>query len=135
MIAYQWTAAFIGLAIAIVILWLVRRHHLHGPYAIWWILVASGVLIVSLFSEWLNPVASLLGISYAPILPLILALGAVLVKILTMDLERTRQEVALRRMAQRLGMLEAEIQRLGGGSVHDRDPENLRNRGMGRETG
>jgi hypothetical protein len=39
---------------------------------------------------------------------IVLALAALLVKILTMDLERTRQEVMLRRLAQRLAMLEGQ---------------------------
>jgi hypothetical protein len=106
MIAYQVTAAVIGLSIGGLILWLVRKNHLHGPYAIWWILVAAGVVMLGLFPNAVNPVASWLGVSYPPILVIILALAALLVKVLTMDLERTRQEVALRRLAQRLAMLE-----------------------------
>ena len=112
MIAYQWTAATIGIVTGVLILWLVRRNHLHGPYAIWWIFVALAILGLSLFPERVDPVAAFLGIAYAPILPVFLGLVALLVKVLTMDLERTRQEVALRRITQRLGMLEAEIRRL-----------------------
>jgi hypothetical protein len=106
MIAYQFTAALIGLSIGGLILWLVRKNHLHGPYAIWWILVAMGVILLGLFPQSVNPVAQWLGVSYPPILVNVLALAALLVKVLTMDLERTRQEVMLRRLAQRLAMLE-----------------------------
>jgi hypothetical protein len=108
MIAYQVTAALIGLSIGGLILWLVRKNHLHGPYAIWWILVAVGVILLGLFPQAVNPVASWLGVNYPPILAIILALAALLVKVLTMDLERTRQEVMLRRLAQRLAMLEGK---------------------------
>ena len=119
MIAYQWTAATIGVSTGILILWLVRRNHLHGPYAIWWIFVALAILGVGLFPERMDPVAAMLGIAYPPILPAFLGLVALLVKVLTMDLERTRQEVALRRITQKLGMLEAEIRRLeASGNVH-----------------
>lgn len=106
MIAYQATAALIGIFIGGLILWLVRKNHLHGPYAIWWILVAIGVILLGLFPQIVNPIAKWLGVGYPPILVIILALAALLVKVLTMDLERTRQEVALRRLAQRLAMLE-----------------------------
>ena len=106
MIAYQVTAALIGLSIGGLILWLVRKNHLHGPYAIWWILVAVGVISLGLFPQVVNPVAKWLGVSYPPILAIVLALAALLVKVLTMDLERTRQEVMLRRLAQRLAILE-----------------------------
>jgi hypothetical protein len=108
MIAYQVTAALIGLSIGGLILWLVRKNHLHGPYAIWWILVAVGVILLGLFPQVVNPVASWLGVNYPPILAIILALAALLVKVLTMDLDRTRQEVMLRRLAQRLAMLEGK---------------------------
>jgi hypothetical protein len=108
MIAYQVTAALIGLSIGGLILWLVRKNHLHGPYAIWWILVAVGVILLGLFPQVVNPVASWLGVNYPPILAIILALAALLVKVLTMDLERTRQEVMLRRLTQRLAMLEGK---------------------------
>jgi hypothetical protein len=106
MIAYQVTAALIGVSIGGLILWLVRKNHLHGPYAIWWILVAAGVILLGIFPQLVNPVAFWLGVSYPPILAIVLALAALLVKVLTMDLERTRQEVMLRRIAQRLAMLE-----------------------------
>lgn len=108
MIAYQVTAALIGVSIGGMILWLVRKNHLHGPYAIWWILVALGVILLGLFPRVVNPVAGWLGISYPPILAIVLALAALLVKVLTMDLERTRQEIMLRRLAQRLAMLEGD---------------------------
>jgi hypothetical protein len=108
MIAYQVTAALIGLLIGGLILWLVRKNHLHGPYAIWWILVAIGVISLGLFPQAVNPVARWLGVNYPPILVIVLALAALLVKVLTMDLERTRQEVMLRRLIQRLAMLEGK---------------------------
>lgn len=107
MIAYQFTAALIGLSIGAVILWLVRKNHLHGPYAIWWIVVAIGVVLLGLFPNVVNPVARVLGVTYPPILAIVVALAALLVKVLTMDLERTRQEITLRRLAQRLAMLES----------------------------
>lgn len=106
MIAYQVTAALIGLSIGGSILWLVRKNHLHGPYAIWWIVVAIGVVLLGIFPRVVNPIAAWLGISYPPVLVMVLALAALLVKVLTLDLERTRQEVALRRLAQRIAVLE-----------------------------
>lgn len=116
MIACPVTAALIGLSIGGLILWLVRKNHLHGPYAIWWILVAIGVILLGLFPRVVNPVAGWLGVSYPPILAIVLALAALLVKVLTMDLERTRQEIMLRRLTQRLAMLE--------GSDRNRGPNN-----------
>jgi hypothetical protein len=113
MAPYQWTAAVMGVSIGVVILWLVRRAHLHGPYAIWWIVVAAGVVLAGLFPQAVDVIGSMLGVSYPPVLALLVALAVLLVKVLTMDLERTRQELALRRLTQRLAMLEAELQPRG----------------------
>jgi hypothetical protein len=38
-------------------------------------------------------------------------MGLLLIKVLTMDLERSRQERTLRRLAQRLAMLETDLKR------------------------
>ena len=98
----------IGIAIAVVILFLVRRDHLHGPYAIWWIGAAATVGVLGFFPRFFDYLAVYLGVRYPPILAIVLGLGLLLVKILTMDLERSRQERLIRRLAQRLAMLEAQ---------------------------
>lgn len=104
---YQLTSMAIGLAVAGIILWLVRRDHLHGPYALWWIGAAAAVVMLGFWPRSFDVLASYLGVGYPPILALILGFTLLLIKILTMDLERSRQERQIRRLAQRLAMLEA----------------------------
>ena len=108
MITYQVTSMVIGVTLAAVILFLVRRDHLHGPYAIWWIGAAATVAVLGLFPRLFDVLAFKLGVSYPPMLALVLGFALLLVKILTMDLERSRQERQIRRLAQRLAMLEAQ---------------------------
>lgn len=98
----------LGLALAAMILFLMRRDHLHGPYALWWIGVAVMVAILGLFPRLFDAIAAWLGIAYPPILAVVLGFGLVLIKMLTMDLDRSRQERRIRRLAQRLAMLEAQ---------------------------
>lgn len=113
MITYQITSMVIGICIAAMILWLVRRDHLHGPYAIWWMGAAVTVGGLGFFPQLFDYLAVYAGIRYPPILAIVLALGLLILKILTMDLERSRQERLIRRLAQRLAMLEAgELSRL-----------------------
>ncbi|MFO1420100.1 MAG: DUF2304 domain-containing protein [Candidatus Competibacteraceae bacterium] len=107
MLTYQITSMAIGFSLAAVILFLVRRDHLHGPYAIWWIGVAVTVSMLGFFPRLFDYLASHLGIGYPPILAVVLGFGLLLLKILTMDLDRSRQERLIRRLAQRLAMLEA----------------------------
>lgn len=104
---YQMTSMVIGLVLATVILWLVRRDHLHGPYAVWWIGSAATVTVLGFFPNIFDSLAGYLGISYPPMLAMVLGFAMLLIKILTMDLERSRQERQIRRLAQRLAMLEA----------------------------
>lgn len=105
---YQLTSVILSLFIGGIILWLVRRDHLHGPYAIWWISVAAAVLLLGFWPRLFDVIAGSLGVSYPPILAVVLGFGLLLIKMLTMDLERSRQEQKIRRLAQRLAMLEAE---------------------------
>lgn len=106
-INYQMTSMVIGLALAAIILWLVRRDHLHGPYAVWWMASAVAVTLLGFFPRLSDVLAGYVGVSYPPMLIMVLGFGLLLVKILTMDLERSRQERQIRRLAQRLAMLEA----------------------------
>ena len=108
MITYQITSMAIGVSLAAVILFLVRRDHLHGPYSLWWIGAAATVALLGFFPRLFDILAIQLGISYPPILAIVLGFAMLLVKILTMDLERSRQERLIRRLAQRLAMLEAQ---------------------------
>ena len=97
MITYQITSMAIGVIIAAIILFLVRRDHLHGPYAIWWIGAAITICILGFFPRFFDYLAVYVGVSYPPILGIVLGFSLLLVKILTMDLERSRQERLIRR--------------------------------------
>ena len=108
MITYQITSMAIGVGLAAIILFLVRRDHLHGPYAIWWIGAAATVALLGLFPRLFDILALKMGVSYPPVLAIVLGFGLLLLKMLTMDLDRSRQERLIRRLAQRLAMLEAQ---------------------------
>ena len=124
MITYQITSMAIGVFLAAVILFLVRRDHLHGPYAIWWIGAAATVALLGFFPRLFDVVAVKLGVSYPPILAIVLGFSMLLIKILTMDLERSRQERLIRRLAQRLAILEAQAPETNAADAanHDHPP-------------
>jgi hypothetical protein len=110
----QITSTVLAVALAGAILFLVRRDHLHGPYAIWWLFVACATLVLGVvprFVVWLGQVT---GISYAPILPIVLGLSLVLLRLLQGDIDRSRQERRLRRLTQKLAILEDELARVRG---------------------
>ena len=110
MISYQFTSAAIGFLIAALIFHLVRRDHMHGPYAVWWLVIAFFAVLLGAFPHVVDDIAYRLGINYPPILSIVIAIAIILIKMLTMDIERSKQERKLRRLTQHLAILEASIE-------------------------
>lgn len=105
-ISYHWTSGVLGVVIAGTILLLVRRDYLHTRYAVWWLLTAAVVLVLGVFPQIIDYIAETVGVHYPPVLLMVVCVGLILIKILTMDLERSRQKEELRRLTQRLALLE-----------------------------
>jgi hypothetical protein len=114
MLTGQITSAILGIALAGAILFLVRRDHLHGPYAVWWFAVAAATFVLGVFLGVVTWLGHATGIVYAPVLPIIVGLSLVLIRLLKLDIDRSRQERRLRRLTQKLAILEQELERLGG---------------------
>jgi len=66
-----------------------------------------------MFPGIIDSLARLTGVSYPPILGITVAIGLLVIKILLMDLERSRIEMRNQRLVQRMAMLEADIKELG----------------------
>jgi len=103
------TAALIGIAMAGAIFYLVRRDHLHGSYALWWLAVAAAALLLGVFPQAIDWLGRVTGIAYAPVLPIIIGLAMILLRMLKMDIDRSRSERQLRRLTQKLGIIEQEL--------------------------
>lgn len=112
MMSYQITTTIIGLVLAGSILYLVRRDHLHGSYALWWLGVAALAIILGAFPHLIDAVAIYTGISYPPNLLFALVIGMLLIKMLRADIESSRHERRIRRLGQKLAILAEENQRL-----------------------
>ena len=105
----QLTSAAISILLAGAILYLVRRDHMHGSYALWWLAIAAAILVLGVFPPVIDWLGSVSGISYPPILPIIVGIGMILIRMLRTDIDRSRQERQLRRLAQKLAILEQEL--------------------------
>jgi len=108
----QIVSSILGVILAITIYLLVRRDHLAPSQAIRWSFVALIVLFLGTFPIVVDWLGHAVGISYPPIIPLLIGLGAALIKILLMDIERNKMNVTQDRIIQKLAMLEADIERL-----------------------
>ncbi len=114
MLTGQITSAILGIALAGAILFLVRRDHLHGPFAVWWFAVAAATFVLGVFPRTVVWLGHATGIIYAPVLPIIVAVSLILIRLLKLDVDRSKQERRLRRLTQKLAILEQELDRLGG---------------------
>jgi hypothetical protein len=114
MLTGQITSAILGVALAGAILFLVRRDHLHGPYAVWWFVIAAATFLLGVFPGIVIWLGHQTGIFYAPVLPIIIGLSLVLIRLLKLDVDRSKQERRVRRLTQKLAILEQELIRLGG---------------------
>ncbi len=112
--SHQLFSMLIGVLIGAVILFMLRRDHIHGSHAIWWLITAAGVTVLGLF-PWISDIlGQWLGVSYPPILAVLLGMGVLLIKVLSMDVEHARQERHVRRLTQRMALLEARLEALEG---------------------
>ena len=115
----------IGVIAAVSILILIRRDRLQVRYGLWWMAVAVAFAILGLFPRSIDDLADFLGVAYGPALALTLGLTAVVIKILVMDIARSRNEMQIGRLVQRIAMLEADVRRAGRepgpGSPEDRE--------------
>ena len=118
MISYQFTSSIIGILVAITIVYLVRRGHLHGPYALWWLSGAGVFFLLGLFPRVIDFIGASLGIRYPPILAVLLGFILIMIKVLLLDLERSRQEVAIRRLVQRVALLQAKLDEFESSRQH-----------------
>ncbi|MEM1144759.1 MAG: DUF2304 domain-containing protein [Pseudomonadota bacterium] len=102
----------IGLAVAGLIVWLIRKDRLHVNHGFGWIVAAIGFAFLGLAPGIIDTIAAKLGVAYPPVLGLTLAIAVLVIKTLLMDIERSRLEMRNQRLTQRLAMLESDIEAL-----------------------
>ena len=105
-------SGIIGILVALFILWLMRKDRLHVSHGLGWILVAASFAALGFAPTIFDNLAHWIGIEYPPVLALTLGLAILVLKILLMDIERSKLEMRNQRLVQRIAMLEADMQRL-----------------------
>ncbi|AYM97610.1 DUF2304 domain-containing protein [Acidovorax sp. 1608163] len=110
MASLQLTTTLMGIGLAALILHLIRRDHLYVMHGLFWVLVAGAAALLGAWPGLIDKLAALLGISYPPALLLLLACMVLLVKSLHSDMVNTRIERDVRRLNQRLALLQADLE-------------------------
>jgi len=97
-----------GIGLALGIVYLVRRDHIYIRQALFWLAVATASFLLAVFPPLIDAVGSVFGIAYPPTLVLLAAIVVLVVKSLLTDIALTKVSRDLRRLNQRIAMLEAE---------------------------
>lgn len=109
MVSLQLTTTLLGLGLAAIILMLVRRDHLYLMHGLFWVVVAGAAAVLGAWPGLIDRLAIVAGISYPPTLLLLLVSLVLLLKALHADMLNTRIERDVRRLNQRLALLEADL--------------------------
>jgi hypothetical protein len=105
---YHLTVLVIGFGLAAGILYLVRRDHIYIRQGMFWILIAVITLAFAIWPRLIDVLGVALGIAYPPTLLLLTAIVVLFVKALLGDIALTRVSRDLRRLNQRMALLEAD---------------------------
>lgn len=103
---YYLTVLVIGFGLAGVILYLVRRDHIYIRQGVFWILVAVFSIVFGIWPSLIDIVGGALGVAYPPTLLLLVAIIVLVLKALLSDIALTKVSRDLRRLNQRIALLE-----------------------------
>lgn len=103
---YYLTVLVIGFGLAGVILHLVRRDHIYIRQGVFWILVAVFSIVFGIWPSLIDIVGGALGVAYPPTLLLLVAIVVLVLKALLSDIALTKVSRDLRRLNQRIALLE-----------------------------
>jgi hypothetical protein len=112
---YYLTAASLGLGLAAIILYLIRRDHLYLRDGLFWIVVAMASLLFGLWPALVDRIGMLVGVAYPPALLFLIAIAILILRSLTTDIALTRVRRDLRRLNQRIVLAETLIGRAASG--------------------
>jgi hypothetical protein len=106
--SYQITVLVMAIGLAVAILYLVRRDHIYIRQGVFWILVAVVSVALGAWPTAIDRVGESLGVSYPPSLLLLAAILVLMIKGLLADIGVTKLRRDMRRLNQRIALLEAE---------------------------
>ncbi len=112
MYTYQVFTSIVAVLFFLVVFVLIRRDSILVGAAFRWFIIAIIALTLGLYPSLADVLASYVGISYAPILPITLTCLLLLIKALLADIQLSKLRLKQDRTAQKLAILELELSEL-----------------------
>ena len=106
--SYQITVLVMAIGLAVGILYLVRRDHIYIRQGFFWIVVAVLSLGLGVWPTFIDLAGEVLGVAYPPTLLFLVAIIVLMLKGLLGDIALTRLRRDMRRLNQRIALLEAD---------------------------
>jgi len=113
MLTMQTSTTLLGVVLALLIIYLIRRDHLYLMHGLLWFTLAGATALLGAWPGLIDMLAVWFGFAYPPAFLLLLACMLLLLKALHADMLCTRLECDLRRINQRLALLELAQQNPG----------------------
>jgi hypothetical protein len=132
--SYALTVLIMAVGLAVGILYLVRRDHIYIRQGLFWIVIALISLLFGVWPSLIDTLGGALGVAYPPTLLLLVAIIVLILKALLGDIALTKLRRDLRRLNQRMALLEGEhpvARRLDQRTIEESGTEGARG---GRET-
>jgi hypothetical protein len=132
--SYALTVLIMGIGLGVGILYLVRRDHIYIRQGLFWIVIGCISLLFGVWPSLIDTLGTALGVAYPPTLLLLVAIIVLILKALLGDIALTKLRRDLRRLNQRMALLEGEhpvARRLDQRAIEESGPEPAR---RGRET-
>jgi hypothetical protein len=107
---YALSAGLLGGLLAALILYLIRRDQLYLRDAIFWLATALASIMFGLFPALIDWMGNAAGVAYAPALILALVCSVLTIKALLGDIALTALRRDVRRLNQRVALIDAERQ-------------------------
>ena len=105
----QAVATLLGLSLSLVLLFLIRRDRLHISHGVTWGVAVLSFAFLGFAPGLFDAIARELNIIYGPTLAISLAIAALVIKALLLDIECSKLRVKNQRLAQKLAMLESDL--------------------------
>ncbi|WJM15018.1 DUF2304 domain-containing protein [Microbacterium arborescens] len=119
----------IGIAFAVVILAIIvtmlMRRHLREKYAVMWLVIGAAMLVLAVFPDLLGALAGVLGVIVPSNLLFALAVALLIGVTLHLSWELSRAEEEIRRVAEEVAILRADLDSLSEAVRESRNGDHL----------
>ena len=115
--------ALVSLLILVSVFWMLLTRRLREKYAVLWIIIAVAMLVIALFPGLLEGITTALGVQLPVNLLFALMIALLLGVTLHLSVEVTQAESEIRRLAEDVAILRAEVAEAAGLSAPRHAPE------------